>query len=99
MWIKVERRETGVPPLIGLVEHMFLGQYQHSIDEKGRLTVPARYREQLAAEGAYITMGFDHNLMLLTVPGFKKVVIFSGRTGYCRPGRQDPGPAILKRYH
>jgi MraZ protein len=52
---------------------MFLGQYQHSIDNKGRLTIPARFRELLAAEGAYITRGFDHNLMVLTLPTFNQI--------------------------
>lgn len=55
---------------------MFLGEYSHSIDEKGRLTVPARYR-QLLAQGAYITAGFDHNLMVLlpaTFDAMKKKV-------------------------
>jgi MraZ protein len=52
---------------------MFLGQYQHSIDSKGRLTIPARFREVLAAEGAYVTQGFDHNLMVLTIPLFEKL--------------------------
>ena len=52
---------------------MFLGQYQHSIDSKGRLTIPVRFREVLTAEGAYVTRGFDHNLMVLTIPSFDKV--------------------------
>ena len=49
---------------------MFLGEYHHSIDDKNRLTVPARYR-QLLAEGGYITQGFDHNLMVLRLPTFE----------------------------
>ena len=49
---------------------MFLGEYKHSIDEKSRLTVPARYR-LLLAEGGYITQGFDHNLMVLRAPTFE----------------------------
>ena len=44
---------------------MFLGQFQHSLDEKGRLMIPARYRELLAA-GAFITQGFDKCLMVMT---------------------------------
>ena len=32
---------------------MFLGEYTPSLDEKGRLTLPARFREQL--EKAYLT--------------------------------------------
>jgi len=51
---------------------MFLGQYQHSMDDKGRLMVPARFRE-LLAEGAFITQGFDKCLMVMTDAYFKQV--------------------------
>jgi len=27
---------------------MFLGEYTHSLDAKGRLTIPAKYRNELA---------------------------------------------------
>ncbi len=51
---------------------MFLGQYTHSIDDKGRLTVPARYRESLA-DGAYISQGFERNLMVLTASAYEQI--------------------------
>lgn len=51
---------------------MFLGQYQHSLDNKGRLTIPVRYRE-LLEDGAYITQGFDRNLMVLTSATFEAI--------------------------
>lgn len=51
---------------------MFLGEYRHSIDNKARLTVPARYRE-LIIEGAYILRGFDRNLMVLTTKAFDAI--------------------------
>jgi MraZ protein len=51
---------------------MFLGQYQHSLDEKGRLTIPARFRD-LLDQGAYITQGFDRNLMVMTPTAFEQV--------------------------
>ncbi|MCL4560527.1 MAG: division/cell wall cluster transcriptional repressor MraZ [Chloroflexi bacterium] len=51
---------------------MFLGLHYHSIDEKGRLTIPARYREILG-EGAYITRGFDRNLMVLTTSTYDQL--------------------------
>ena len=51
---------------------MFLGQYRHNIDEKGRLTIPARFRE-LLADGAYITQGFDQNLMVLRTATFEYI--------------------------
>ncbi len=51
---------------------MFLGQYQHNIDDKGRLTIPARFRELLEG-GAYVTQGFEQNLMVLTTPAFERI--------------------------
>lgn len=51
---------------------MFLGQFDHTLDEKGRLTIPVRYRNALV-EGAYITVGFDQNLMVWTADAFQNV--------------------------
>ena len=51
---------------------MFLGQFQHNLDDKGRLMIPARFRELLEG-GAYITQGFDKCLMVLTESYFKQV--------------------------
>lgn len=48
---------------------MFLGRYQHTIDDKGRLIIPARYRDMLE-RGAFVTQGFERNLMVLTADGF-----------------------------
>ena len=49
---------------------MFLGQYQHSLDQKGRMTIPVRFRDSLV-DGAYVTQGFDQNLKLQTEPVFE----------------------------
>lgn len=72
-WEKVERRSrirrsTVMPGL----EQMFLGRYEHTIDEKGRLTIPARFRE-LIADGAFVTRGFDTNLLVLTPLSFETI--------------------------
>jgi MraZ protein len=37
---------------------MFLGAFEHTIDDKNRLTLPARFREALAA-GVVVTRGLD----------------------------------------
>ena len=49
---------------------MFLGEYIHTIDDKGRLTIPAKYRVLLDA-GLVVTRGFDRNLMLFPIDGWK----------------------------
>ncbi|MBE2201590.1 MAG: division/cell wall cluster transcriptional repressor MraZ [Anaerolinea sp.] len=45
---------------------MFLGEYIHTIDDKGRLTIPAKFRGLLAA-GLVVTRGFDQNLMAFSL--------------------------------
>lgn len=55
---------------IGKVERMFLGQFEHNLDNKGRLMMPARFRELLET-GAYLTQGFDDNLTVLTAASFE----------------------------
>ncbi len=37
---------------------MFLGGYSHTIDDKGRLTIPAKFRDELES-GVVITRGLD----------------------------------------
>lgn len=51
---------------------MFLGEYTHTIDNKGRLTIPAKYRGFLAA-GIVVTRGFDQNLMAFTLEGWQEL--------------------------
>ena len=45
------------PPLERQVGNL-IGQYQHSIDAKGRLFIPAKFREELG-ETFYVTIGLD----------------------------------------
>ncbi|MEK9154751.1 MAG: division/cell wall cluster transcriptional repressor MraZ [Patescibacteria group bacterium] len=40
---------------------MLLGEYQHNLDSKGRIALPAKFRPNLSG-GAIITRGLDHCL-------------------------------------
>lgn len=42
---------------------MFWGEFSHQLDKKGRLIIPARYRQRLST-GAILTRGIDHNLVV-----------------------------------
>ena len=43
--------------------NMFIGQYNHTIDEKGRMSIPAKYRRDLQ-QGVVVTRGLDHCLFV-----------------------------------
>ena len=40
---------------------MYLGEFEHSVDDKNRLTLPARFRDALS-EGVVVTRGIDRCL-------------------------------------
>ncbi|EKD49486.1 MAG: hypothetical protein ACD_63C00125G0004 [uncultured bacterium] len=44
---------------------MFIGEYSHSIDHKGRLAIPAKFKKELL-RGAVVTRGLDNCLFVYT---------------------------------
>jgi len=42
---------------------MFIGEYNHSVDDKGRMAIPAKFRTKLKS-GAVITKGLDNCLVI-----------------------------------
>ena len=51
---------------------MFLGEYKHSIDAKGRVAVPAKFRSKLVS-GAIITRGLDSCLFVFDAKEWQKL--------------------------
>jgi MraZ protein len=49
---------------------MFLGRYGHAMDSKGRLAIPARFREALA-DGVVLTRGIDRCLTLYPMAAWR----------------------------
>lgn len=44
---------------------MFIGEFQHNLDVKGRMAVPSKFRQKISG-GAIITRGLDHCLFVFT---------------------------------
>ncbi|MFY0517022.1 division/cell wall cluster transcriptional repressor MraZ [Lysinibacillus sp. UGB7] len=51
---------------------MFMGEYQHSVDAKGRLIVPAKFRETLG-ETFVVTRGLDNCLFGYPMDEWRKL--------------------------
>ncbi|MGE5583680.1 MAG: division/cell wall cluster transcriptional repressor MraZ [Bacillota bacterium] len=49
---------------------MLLGEYQHSLDEKGRLIIPAKFREDLG-DNFVVTRGLDNCLFVYPLSQWK----------------------------
>lgn len=51
---------------------MFMGEYNHTIDEKGRLIIPAKFREELGSEFV-VTKGMDGCLFVYNDEEWQKI--------------------------
>lgn len=51
---------------------MFIGEYKHSIDSKGRLAIPVKFRSKIKA-GSVVTRGLDNCLFLYTKEEWEKL--------------------------
>ena len=49
---------------------MFIGEYKHNLDDKGRLAIPAKFRVSLK-KGAVVTKGLDNCLFLYSKEQFE----------------------------
>lgn len=59
---------------------MFLGEFTHTLDEKGRLTLPARWREALG-ERVVVTRGIEPCLYVFSLSAFERFMAEIGRAG------------------
>lgn len=70
---------------------MFTGVYEHTIDKKGRTSMPARFRNELGGE-AYLSVGIDKNLVIYSTAHFKAMADEIGRLSLA-----DPTARIFRR--
>lgn len=52
---------------------MFIGEYHHSIDEKKRLIIPAKFREELG-EKFIVTRGIENCLFVYSLKSWNEIV-------------------------
>ena len=52
---------------------MLIGEYHHNIDEKGRLTIPSKFREEIG-EKFIVTRGLDGCLFAYSMEEWNKIV-------------------------
>jgi MraZ protein len=50
---------------------VFLGEYQHALDEKGRVVLPRKFRDELD-KGCVITKGQEHCIYVFTMERWKE---------------------------
>lgn len=63
---------SGATLLFGGGNEMFMGEYQHSIDTKGRIIMPARFRDELG-EQFVVTKGLDNSLFVYAMEEWRRL--------------------------
>ncbi len=71
---------------------MFTGEYRHTVDEKGRLAVPSKFRAQLES-GAVVSRWMDECLAIHTRAGWNDL---EAKVAGLRIS--DPGSRLFQRY-
>ncbi|HRA19100.1 MAG TPA: division/cell wall cluster transcriptional repressor MraZ [Anaerolineae bacterium] len=67
---------------------MFFGEHEHSLDEKGRLILPARYRAAFE-QGFFLTRGLENCLWMFTMPVWHQLTARLSESGLSSlPARQ-----------
>jgi MraZ protein len=64
---------------------MFVGEYAHTIDPKGRLTIPAKFRQDFEA-GLFMTTGLDRCVWVFTREGWEQ---FAAKLASLPAGKAD----------
>ena len=52
---------------------MFIGEYHHSVDDKGRLIIPSKFRDELGTS-FIITRGIENCLYVYSLESWNKIV-------------------------
>ena len=68
---------------------MLLGEYDHTLDDKNRLTLPAKFRQALGG-GVVVTRGMDRCLFVFTRDGWDEFVAarLEGLNPFSKEARQ-----------
>jgi MraZ protein len=72
---------------------MLLGEHEHTIDEKNRLTLPARFRQSFA-EGGVVTRGMDGCLYVYSREEWERLL--TSQLGSLNPLSRDD--RMMQRY-
>jgi MraZ protein len=73
---------------------MFIGQYEHSVDQKGRFAIPSKFRKDLGS-GAVITKGLDGCLFLFTSAKWRKMAEGIGKLPVAKASARQYARLIL----
>ena len=84
-----------LPPLAGGGQVTFYGTFEHSVDARGRIAVPARYRHAFE-RGAVLRSSADGCIEMYTLEGFEAEVEL--RLGEQRSTREVGGRRIRRAF-